>query len=406
MKYDEFEKLSSQEKEQLLANAEALQKAQEGIQKEEAGLKQLSMKDFENKVKEVVENAIKPMTKVDRKHFAFPGIGEVENGSGPEVKFAKTKRFFSALTKGDVATANAMHQAECVKANLSEGAASAGGYLVPEEFKAEILRLAPLYGVIRANARMIPMRYDVLNIPAAGPTDQSAIWTNEAAQILQTNPDFGQVTLTLKKLAAIPKVTSELLEDADVSIVQYLAELIAEQFAKAEDKQGFNGIGAPFIGALESTGSPTFDACTGTIGSLGYSQLVRLTGDLYANALSGAKYYLHRSIIAHVKSIITTAGAPVFPSSMNDIVGYPLVSTEALVSYATLGASTASYFGIFGDLRRGYAMGERGSITMKLSTEATVDSDNLFEKDMVALRMIERVAMGVLITSYWLRLYV
>lgn len=405
MKNEDFEKFTPQEKEQYLANAEALQKKQEAIANSENGLSKMSMKDFDNKIKETVENMLKPMTKVDRKHFAFPGIGKVEDGDGAEVKYAKTKRFFKALIGGDVQVARDMHEEVRVKANLSEGSVTGGGYLVPEEFKAEILRLAPLYGVIRANSRMIPMKYDILNIPAAGATNQSAIWTNEAAQILQTNPNFDQVTLTIKKLAAIPKVTNELLQDADVSVVQYLAELIAEAFAKAEDAQGFQGIGSPFIGVTQSTGSPSRAVCASTISSLSYPDLIAVTGDIYANALSGAKFYLHRSVIAMIKAITTTTGAPLFPAGLTDIFGFPLVSTEAVFSVSDCGGSTAATcFGVFGDLRKGYAMGERGSITMAMSSEATVDSDNLFEKDMVALRAIERVAMGVLLPSYWVKL--
>jgi HK97 family phage major capsid protein len=101
--------------------------------------------------------------------------------------------------------------------------------------------------------------------------------------------------------------------------------------------------------------------------------------------------------------LITTAGAPIFGATANEIAGYPIVLTENLPSYtAASGASTA--WGIFGDLRKGMAIGERGSITMKISEEATVDSDNLFEKDMAALRMIERVAIGVLLPSAFVKM--
>jgi len=405
MTAQEFDKLTAEEKEQYLANAEAIQKKQAEIAKDEQGLAKMSMKDFEGKINETVEKMIKPMTKVDRKFFAFPGIGYVDGDVTPEGKFDKTRKFLKALVGGDVATSRQMSEEVRVKANLSEGVTTAGGYLVPEEFKAEILRLAPLYGVIRANSRMIPMAYDIINIPAAGATNQSAIWTNEAAQILQTNPNFDQVTLTIKKLAAIPKVTNELLADANVEVIRYLAELIAEAFAKGEDNQGFRGTGSPFIGVCQSTGSPSRAVCASTINSLSYPDLIAVTGDIYTNAVAGAKFYLHRSVIAMIKAITTTTGAPLFPAGMNDIFGFPLVAAEALLSVSECGGSTeATCFGVFGDLRRGYAMGERGSITMAISTEATVDSDNLFEKDMVALRAIERVAMGVLLPSCWVKL--
>lgn len=404
MTREDFDKLTSEEKEQYLANVESIQKQQEKLANDEKGLSKLSMKDFENKIKGTVEDMIKPMTKVDRKFFAFPGIGYVDGDQSAEGKFDKTKRFLKALVGGDVVTARHMSEEVRVKANLSEGTAGSGGYLVPEEFKAEILRLAPVYGVIRANSRMIPMASDTMLIPAAGGTNQSAIWTNEAAQILQTNPNFEQVTLTIKKLAAIPKVTNELLADANVDVIRYLAELIAEAFAKEEDNQGFLGTGSPFVGVCSSTGSPSRAVCASTISSLSYPDLIQVTGDIYANAISGAKFYLHRSVIAMIKAITTTTGAPLFTSNMADIFGFPLVNTEAVRSVSTMGASDGTCFGVFGDLRRGYAMGERGSITMAISSDATVDSDNMFEKDMVALRAIERVAMGVLLPSYWVKM--
>ena len=65
-------------------------------------------------------------------------------------------------------------------------------------------------------------------------------------------------------------------------------------------------------------------------------------------------------------------------------------------------ATDGTAYAIFGDLRKALAMGERGAMTMKISTEATVDSDNLFEKDMAALRVIERIAIGVLLPSAYL----
>jgi len=404
MTREEFDALSAQEKEQYLAGAEALQKAQEKIANDEKDKKQLSMKDFEGKIQETIEKYIKPMTQIDRKYFAFPGIGKIDDNIEGDGKFAKTTKFLKALVAGDTATTQAISEEVRVKANLSEGVAGSGGYLVPEEFKAEILRLAPLYGVIRQNTRMIPMKYDVVTVPAAGTTDQSAHWINEAAQITQTNPTFAQVTLTIKKLAAIPKVTNELLADANVPVIQYLSQLIAEAFAQAEDAQGFLGIGSPFIGTAESTGSPSRAVCASTISSLSYPDFIPVIGDLYTNATAGAKFYLHRTVVAMIQAITTTSGAPLFPNVLQAIFGFPVVRAEGLRSVATMGASDGTCFGIFGDLKKGYGMGERGSITMALSTQATVDSDNLFEKDMSALRAIERVAMGVLLPSYWVKL--
>lgn len=398
---EDFDKLPKEQQDALLQKMQEIQNITKTVNPD-VGLPQLSMKDFENKVKEVAENYIKSMDRIDRKYFAFPGIGrEGLDDVSAEGKFAKTKRFLKALIGRDTLVLNEMHAEARVKANLSEGTTTAGGFLVPEEFKAEVLRLAAQYGVLRRECRIIPMAYDIVNIPAAGTTDQSAIWTNEAAQIKQTNPNFRQVTLTINKLAAIPKVTNELLADANVNIVQYLAELIGEAFAKAEDDQGFNGTGSPFVGVLTATGAPTSPHAGGTgFICLSYQDLVYATGDIYSNALSNAKFYFHRSMVAHIQGLITTAGAPIFGATTKEVAGYPLVGVEVLPGKAASTAKTdATPYALFGDLRKGVAMGERGSITMKISEEATVDSDNLFEKDMAALRMIERVAIAVLLPS-------
>ena len=401
---EDFDKLSKQEQDALIAKMAEIQSGQKAIEAEAAAMPKLSMKELEGKIQEVAEAYIKRMTAVDKKFFAFPGIGtEGLDAVDAGAKFAKTRRFLRALVGGDVSVARQMSEEVRVKANLSENTGSEGGYLVPEEFQAEILRLAPVYGVIRRECRMIPMGTDVINIPAAGSTNQSAIWTAEAGQIKNTDPNLNQVTLTVNKLAAIPKVTNELLQDAKVPVIAYLSELIAEAFALEEDNQGFNGTGSPFVGVTVNTGSPA-RAISGTIACLSYPDLIKATTDIYDNALSNAKFYFHRSVIGHIRSLITTAGAPIFPATAKEIAGYPIVSTEKLVSFATLGASSGSYFGIFGDLRKGYAIGEKGAISMKLSTEGTVGSDNLFEKDMVALRAIERIAMATVLPSAFLRL--
>ncbi len=400
---EEFDKLPKEQQDALIAKALEIQKATPPAD----ALSQLSMKDFEAKVKEVAEAYIKQMTPVDKKFFVFPGIGtdpRLLNDVSAEGKFVKTLSFLRALIGKDTKVLNEMHNEVKVKANLSEGSTTAGGFLVPEEFKAEIMRLAPQFGVLRRECRIIPMLYDVVRIPAAGGNAQSANWTNEAAQILQTNPNFREIALTINKLAAIPKVSNELLMDANVPVIQYLSEIIAEAFAKAEDEQGFNGIGSPFVGVLSCTGTPSRAHAGGTAAqSLSYQDLINATGDIYTNALANAKFYFNRTMGAHIRGLITTAGAPIFSSVANEIAGFPLVLTEILpIKTAAVAASTA--YAVFGDLRRGVAMGERGTITMKISEEATVDSDNLFEKDMAALRMIERVAIGVLLPSAFVKI--
>ncbi len=400
MNAEQFLKLSKAEQDALIAQVDKINKGVEQIVQAEVGQEKLTMKQFEEKMEAVVEKFIKGMTPVDKKHFMFPGIGDdktMADDLSAQGKFAKTKKFFAALIGKNTTVLNQLHSEVATKANLNEGTTTAGGFLVPEEFKAEILRLQPLYGVIRQNVRIMPMAYDVVNIPVAN-QEVTASWVNEGAQITSTDPTFRQVTLTINKLASIPQVTNELLADANVSVIEFLAMTIAEQFAKAEDTQGFNGTGSPFVGALSATGVPQGSHAGGAV-ALSYGDLSRFTGQLYSNAKQNAKFYFHRSMIARIQGLITTAGAPIFGATAGNVFGYPIVDTEILPSDAAL---TGTNYGLFGDLRRGMIMGERNGMTMKITEEGTVGGNNLFEKDMAALRVIERVTMGVVLPSSFL----
>ena len=402
MTKEEFDKLTPDQQKAIMDQIQKIKDDQLTLKKAEEKHPPLSMKELEDVCKGTMENMFKGMTSVDKKYFMFPGIGNNPNMAddlSAQGKGAKFKAFCRALIGGDRNTLVQMSSFEAKQRNLSEGSTTAGGFLVPEEFRAEIQRLEPLFGVIRRNARIIPMLYDTINIPAAGSTRQSANWTNEAAQILQTDPTFRQLTLTINKLASLPVVTSELLGDANVDVMNYLAMIIAEEFGKQEDIQGFNGTGSPFVGVLNATGVPTTPHASGSnVTSLSYPDLVKATTNIYTNATQGAKFYFHRTLIGHLRSLITTVGAPILGPSADSIAGYPFEAAEVLPNSGLTGQASATY-AIFGNLNRGLAFGERGSITMDIGREGTVASNNLFEKDMVALRVIERVCMGVLLPS-------
>jgi len=405
---EEFEALPKDQQKALMDKIKEIQDGQKLIKKEDDKLPQLTMDGMEKLIKGSFEKFVKGMDKTDKKFFMFPGIGkEGADDVTAQGKFGKTVRFLKAMVGKDVQLLNTMHEESRIKANLNEGTTTAGGFLVPEEFKAEILRLAPLYSVIRREARIMPMAFDVMNIPAAGTTDVTAQWVDEAGQLKSTDPTFRQVTLTINKLASIPKVTAELLSDANVNVVQYLAEIISEAFGKEEDNQGFNGTGSPFVGVLAATGVPTYPHASGTgFITLSYQDLVNTTAQIYTNATANAKFYFHRSMIAHIRGLITTAGAPIIGATAKEIAGYHLIDTEILPGVGSANSAVdATPYSIFGDLRKGIIMGERGSMTMKIGTEGTVGGDNLFEKDMVALRMIERVTLGVALPSAFCRIY-
>lgn len=89
---------------------------------------------------------------------------------------------------------------------LSEGVAADGGYLFPDEFRAEIIRDIEDKPHMRAEVRVLPMKRDVMKIPTliSGP---KVTWTDELAAKSTTTARFNEATLTAYKMAAINAIT-------------------------------------------------------------------------------------------------------------------------------------------------------------------------------------------------------
>ena len=120
------------------------------------------------------------------------------------------------------------------KKDLGESVGASGGFLVMQEFRAELFAVPAPVDNIRARATVIPMRSRTLTMPRL---DQSgtaagaphffggiqADWTEEATDIDQDDPVFGTVTLTAYKLACYTRAGDELLSDSAVALAAFLS---------------------------------------------------------------------------------------------------------------------------------------------------------------------------------------
>lgn len=142
------------------------------------------------------------------------------------------------------------------KTIMSEGTPAQGGYTVPVEYANEIIKLQRAGSILRQLARIFPMATLTRLLPRQL-TNVAVNWTEEGAVKTETKPTFSQLTQTAKKLAAIVKMTDELLEDNSVNLDQFIMELIAEAMGLEEDRVGFagnTGAGDPFMGVLYAVG--------------------------------------------------------------------------------------------------------------------------------------------------------
>ena len=279
-----------------------------------------------------------------------------------------------------------------------------GGYLIPDELKAEVLRIAETqYGVARREMFYLPFTGpgNERKIPTLA-TSVTVAWVNEGAKKGGTNPTFGLVTQTLKKLAAIIPFTEEILEDSAINLTQLVAQLFAEAVAKEEDIQFFRGTGSPWTGILANGSVNKVNMGAGEdMSDITAEDLLDMIDATPAGALPGAKFYLHRHALSYIRKLKdVTSGQFIFQNPGAGLPGtiwnYPYELVEAFPD-KTAGEAQATGIIAFGNLKLGAIFGDKQQIRAKVLDQATItDGDgttviNLAEQDMVALRLEERV---------------
>jgi len=276
---------------------------------------------------------------------------------------------------------------------LSEGTDSAGGYLVPEEFSAKVLDIASDVGYARRLGTVISMARDVLNIPKLG-SKPAVSWVSEGGQVATGEPTFGQVQLVAKKAGLIVPVTAELFEDTAVDISALLSRIFAEALASAEDEQAFVGDGTVFTGILNVSGvnTVTLPSSKTAFSDITADDLINLISAVPATVAPKSAFFMHRSVLAKIKTLTDGNGAYLFDPRDKTIWGYPVYLIESLPAMADSAADKA--FIIFGDPTWLY-LGDRKQMSVALADQATVGSTKLFEQDMVAIRVVERVAIAI-----------
>ena len=129
--------------------------------------------------------------------------------------------------------------------------AATGGFLVPENLRAELLRVALETAIVRSRARVIPMDSARVPFPTIDSTSNASTvyggivgyWTEEGGSLTESEATFGRVTLDASKLTAYCEVPNELLQDSIVSFGALIDQLVPSAIAWFEDIAFIRGNG-------------------------------------------------------------------------------------------------------------------------------------------------------------------
>jgi HK97 family phage major capsid protein len=132
---------------------------------------------------------------------------------------------------------------------MGEATNPLGGFAVPEEFSAAIIRNVESFGVAPSVMQNATMASDTILFPKRL-TGVTANWIGENVEIATSDPTGTQVQLVAKKLAVGTRVSNELLSDSVISIADWLVQEFSLELAKRIDEAVFNGTAVSSFGGI------------------------------------------------------------------------------------------------------------------------------------------------------------
>ncbi len=319
-------------------------------------------KSFQSEVQVKLKQSEERMTMLDRKSqiAARPHLAASIDTGAPH-----QKAFNSYLRSGDD---DGLRGLELEGKSLSTAVNSDGGYLVDPQTADVVKSVLKSTASIRSIASVVNVEatsFDVL----IDHTDVGAGWATEAGPAAETGtPSIDRITIPLHELSALPKASQRLLDDSAFDIENWLAERIADKFARAEADAFVNGDGADkprgFLNHPKvendswSWGNLGYVA-TGTAGGVDGDDIVGLVYSLGAQYRANGAFVMNSKTAGVVRKLKDADGRFLWSDGLAAaeparLMGYPVVIAEDMPDVAT-----DSYSIAFGDFNAGYTVAER-----------------------------------------------
>jgi len=355
--------LTNEEVKELIAAAKAK------LEAEEAGKESAKTEGVERKDPTKVA-AVDPEDAVNRENEATFGKPAIHPKKPKELKqfsIAKAVRGVALGVWKDADLEKEWVQYTMKELNIEDD--TSGGFLVPTELSSELIDKLRAKAVMRAaGALVIPNAPQRLNIPRLTGS-ATAYWVGQSnSTITASEQTFGQVTLDLRRLAALTKIDEDLLLHSVVSAETVVRNDLVQQIALAEDYAFLLGTGGdqplgiynnPEINTTSIGGTPTFDDLIDAMASIEARDGEYNAWLMHSNIL----YYLrkHKTGAAAYDYVLDLSNTP-----PNRILGLPVYTTSQIP--VNLGAGGNESFIVLGNFPD-FAIAEGGGIEIKVLRE-------------------------------------
>ena len=274
---------------------------------------------------------------------------------------------------------------------MNEGSNAAGGALVPEEFSSQVIRRVEEFGTFPASGvETMSMTRDTMVIPKRL-TGTTAYFIGEGSAVTESEPTYGNVNLVAKKLAVSCRMSSEVVEDALVSLADQVTMEFATSLAYKIDLCGWTADGTSTYGGIRgittkiNDGNHTASVHTAASGNTSFETLdledfLGCVGKLPIYARQGARWFVSPAgYAASIQRLKYAAGGvtgeEIGSGYVDSFLGYPVQVVHVMNS--TLGADASAIKVLFGNVGLSSIYARRRDFSVRLFDQVYATTDQL-----------------------------
>ncbi|WAJ26284.1 phage major capsid protein [Antarcticirhabdus aurantiaca] len=243
---------------------------------------------------------------------------------------------------------------------LTVGVDANGGYTVPDNFVAELLRDVVNFSPVRQYARVMSVAGANVRMPKRT-GNMTAQWVAEIGDRPETQPTYGEVELTPFEAACWVPVSNQLLEDSAFDLEAELRFDASEEFGRLEGVAfvSGDGVGKPKGILTEASIATITSGNASTLGTGPADKLVDLYYALNPAYRRNGTWAMNSKSLAAIRKLKDTQGnflwSPGITAGQPEtILGRPVID---LPDMPDVGANALPI--IFGDFAQGYRIVDR-----------------------------------------------
>ncbi|MBE80946.1 MAG: phage major capsid protein [Gemmatimonadetes bacterium] len=300
------------------------------------------------------------------------------------------QELFRALMNGEIRSFESKGESR----DLTEGSATAGGNLVTSTLYQRVVDKFTEEGVaLAAGATLLETASgeDML-VPTVTGYSTGAL-VAEGGSISESDPAFGQSTISVYKYAAIVEASSELIEDNGVGSFNVL-NFVADQGGAAVAR----ALSAAWTAGSGSSQPNGYDNCTAGVTAasataITANELIDLQHSITAPYRIGAAWAMNDSTLKAVRKLVDSNGQYVWQpglrvSNPDELLGAPVYTDTNMEEIAT-GKKTV----VYGNFTRGYFCRIAGGVRVESSNAPA------FTTDLISTRFIVRGGGNIIDTN-------